>query len=202
MITIALVVGVALATLGVGFVVISALSSGPTTGSSLPVSTAAAKGSAVPTATPQPGASASVLPPTQQPSAGDHGKVRPSELEQRLVTLTNQARSQAGCGTVRVSSRLHSLARAHSTDMARHGYLGHQGSNGSTYPQRAQRAGVAHPTGEAIARGPATAEAVLQAWLSNPDGRGAVLNCNAQTVGAGVAVAQDGTIYWTEDFAA
>jgi uncharacterized protein YkwD len=59
-----------------------------------------------------------------------------SALEQDVLANVNQLRRQHGLGPLRLSSKLNSAARAHSSEMARRGYFSHDSANGSSFDKR------------------------------------------------------------------
>jgi uncharacterized protein YkwD len=194
----ALTAGV-LVLVGIGFAVLSPLLAGRPKAEALPA-TSAEPGQPVPAGAPSAGAAGaspsllSSLPPVTKPPTA-----KPGDLEDRLVSLVNRARSDAGCQSVKDDGHLHNSARTHSEDMARKGYVGRTGSDGSSFGDRIRRAGYRDPLGEAVGRGYQTAQAALDAWLAAPDQRAPLLDCGAKAIGVGVAFAKDGTVYWTAD---
>jgi len=197
---VALVVAGALAIIGLSFAVIAPLASGSPHAETLPPGTtitgSGATGSAGPSTQP------STNPTSKAPSAAPSTTVRfrADDLENELVRLTNNTRQQAGCPDVRNNARLHSVARAHSTDMAKNNLFSSTGSDGSSYTDRAKKAGYKDPLGENIAHGPTTAAEVLQVWLTNSTSRKRIVDCSATNIGVGVARGTDGSYYWTQDF--
>jgi uncharacterized protein YkwD len=183
--------------IGVGFAVLSPLLAGSPKTEALPVTTAG-PGDRVP-ATAAPSASASPSLLRSLPPATGRPTAKPGDLEDQLVSLVNRARSDAGCQSVKDDGHLHNSARGHSEDMAKKGYVGRTGSDGSNFADRIRRAGYRDPLGEAVGRGYPTAQATLDAWLAAPDQRGPLLDCGAKAIGVGVAYAKDGTAYWTAD---
>jgi uncharacterized protein YkwD len=121
-------------------------------------------------------------------------------LEAKVITLTNDARVKAGCGTLRTEAKLTNAARAHSTDMATRNYFSHTGLNGSTFVARSTAAGYTTPVGENIAWGYKTAESVMTGWMNSAGHKANILNCKAKAVGVGIAYKADGTPYWTQVF--
>lgn len=117
-----------------------------------------------------------------------------------MVAAINQARGQAGCQPVTDDGHLHNSARSHSDDMARKGYVGRTGSDGSSFSDRIRKAGYRDPLAEDVGRGYQTAQQALDAWMATPDMRSAIVNCAAKAVGVGVSFAKDGAVYWTADF--
>lgn len=121
-------------------------------------------------------------------------------LEARVIELVNVERLQAGCGRVRPDEKLRDAARAHSADMARHDRLDHTGSDGSSFVQRAERAGYQGAMGENIAMGYRTPRDVMDAWMKSKGHRDNILNCGAKAVGMGLERTRGGTPYWTQVF--
>jgi uncharacterized protein YkwD len=147
--------------------------------------------------------------PFLTPPAQDAAAVR-----RGVLVLTNAARAQGrDCGRrffppappLALSPALIRAARAHSRDMAAHGFLGHGGSDGSNPGQRVTRAGYRwSQVGENIASGIGTARAVVAGWLSSPPHCANIMTAGFRQVGVAFAVnpASGPVIYWTEDFGA
>lgn len=89
----------------------------------------------------------------------------------------NTFRTAAGLPPLARSAALDAAARAHATDMARNGFFGHRGSNGSTHGERIRAAGVT-PCGAAenIAEGPFTPAGVMAGWMESQGHRRNILN--------------------------
>ncbi|MDL4821639.1 CAP domain-containing protein [Actinomadura opuntiae] len=119
--------------------------------------------------------------------------------ENAVVALTNAERAKAGCDALRVDRRLVAAARAHSADMAAHDYFDHDSPNGDSPWARMREAGYAGPGAENIARGYATAAAVVEGWMTSPGHRANILNCGLRAIGVGMAAGPDGPL-WTQDF--
>jgi uncharacterized protein YkwD len=131
-----------------------------------------------------------------------------------VLALTNRARARARtCGTRRfppappltLSAALTRAARAHSQDMAAHGFFSHAGSHGSSPGQRVMRAGYRwRLVGENIASGVQTPRAAVDGWLASPHHCANIMTAGFRELGVAFAVntANDQVIYWTEDFGA
>jgi uncharacterized protein YkwD len=188
----------ALCAMGLVFALLPLLRADPRA-DALPVTAAASGGSApagaITSASPTPSLLRSLPPVT-----GGKPTSRPADLEDQLVSLTNQARSQAGCHPVKNDSHLHSAARTHSNDMAKKGFLSQTGSDGSSFADRIRKAGYHQPLSENVGQGYQTAQQAIAAWQANARDRANLLNCAATAVGVGVTVAKSGVAYWTEDF--
>jgi uncharacterized protein YkwD len=119
-----------------------------------------------------------------------------------VLTAVNAQRSTAHCPVLRLNKDLQVAAQAHSADMATNGYFDHIGTDGSDPGTRMRRAGYDPRYGwaENIAWGYTSVQAVMDGWLGSPKHRANILNCALHSTGIGVARANTGAIYWTEDF--
>jgi uncharacterized protein YkwD len=122
--------------------------------------------------------------------------------ETEVVTLTNRQRTAAGCGALRIDSRLVAAARKHSADMIKANLFSHTGSDGSNFVAREIAAGYPKngPSAENIAYGYRTPQAVVTGWMNSAGHRENILNCGSVAVGVGLVVKANGTAYWTQDF--
>jgi uncharacterized protein YkwD len=140
-------------------------------------------------------------------------RIRDAAAVSRLVVaLTNQARARARtCGwryfppapPLSLAPPLTRAARAHSQDMAAHGFFSHTGSDGSTPGQRVTRAGYRWSmVGENIASGVATPHEVVAGWLASPHHCANIMTAGFRQMGVAFAVdrANPRVIAWTEDF--
>ncbi|MDT0568354.1 CAP domain-containing protein [Streptomyces sp. DSM 3412] len=150
-------------------------------------------------------------PSEKPPKAQEKGKEKekdttsPADLssatqaEAAVLLLVNEERAKAGCQPVAANSDLAKLAEAFSEDMALRGFFDHTDPDGSDPWDRAAALGITGLGGENIARGQATAEAVMEAWMNSPGHRANILNCDFKTLGVGVHLG-DGGPWWTQDF--
>jgi len=84
--------------------------------------------------------------------------------------------------------------------MARTGNFTHVWKNGSTFVARSHAAGYQQPSGENIAWGYRTSQEVIDAWMASPGHRENILNCDAHSIGTGVAYGDNGLPYYTQVF--
>ncbi len=120
-----------------------------------------------------------------------------------MLTLVNQQRAKAGCPALTRDSRLATAARAHSADMAAHGYFDHTTPSGVSAAQRITNAGYRWSSmGENIAEGQRTPADVMAAWMNSAGHRANILNCGYRNIGVGLAYDSHHTPFWTQDFAA
>ncbi|POX39854.1 SCP-like extracellular, partial [Streptomyces sp. Ru73] len=117
----------------------------------------------------------------------------------RVIGLVNEERAKAGCAPVTADSGLTGLAQDFSEDMARRDFFAHTDPDGATPWDRAKTAGITGLGGENIARGQATPEAVMDAWMKSPGHRANILNCEYRTLGVGLHQSPGGP-WWTQDF--
>ncbi|WP_320773652.1 CAP domain-containing protein [Streptomyces sp. CRN 30] len=122
-----------------------------------------------------------------------------TQIAAQVLALVNEERATAGCSPVSANSALAQLASAFSKDMASRGFFDHTDPDGNSPWDRAGALGITGLGGENIARGQATAEAVMEAWMNSPGHRANILNCDFTTLGVGVHLGEGGP-WWTQDF--
>ncbi len=224
-------VGLGLATNGDYFNIFS------DSGSSLPGQTAKqgaasqVAGSVTPMAPPSPpvttGAAADTQNPEQPaPSAAnvDRTEISIAGLEQEVHELINQARLQNGLKPLGWDSKLNSIARAHSSDMALRNYFNHVSPEGFSVADRYMQGGFAMTTGcgENIFMSPEAkadyfqngvlvkteyyeqselADLIVQGWMNSPGHRQNILSLDWTVQAIGIAISTDEKVYITENFA-
>ncbi|WP_086748232.1 CAP domain-containing protein [Streptomyces europaeiscabiei] len=122
-----------------------------------------------------------------------------TQAEAAVLLLVNEERAKAGCSPVAADSDLAKLAETFSEDMALRSFFDHTNPDGEDPWDRAAALGITGLGGENIARGQATAEAVMEAWMNSPGHKANILNCDFKTLGVGVHLG-DGGPWWTQDF--
>jgi uncharacterized protein YkwD len=118
----------------------------------------------------------------------------------KVVRLVNVARAGAGCAALHVDSRLTTAAQLHSQDMAKRNYFSHTSLDGRSPWDRMRAQGYAYGSGENIAAGYTTPEAVMKGWMNSSGHRANILNCSSKAIGVGVGKGGSYGIYWTQDF--
>lgn len=133
-------------------------------------------------------------------------------VSRAILKLTNDARSQPrNCGgtrfaaapPLRPSPLLERAAAVHARDMAQHGSLQHEGSDGSAPADRVSRAGYRwRSVGENIASGQTTPQEVVRQWVVSPPHCANLMSARFTEMGVGYAVNKDGAegIYWAQVF--
>jgi hypothetical protein len=118
-----------------------------------------------------------------------------------MLNSINSVRRSAGQPPLRTNNRLHNAAQRHSEDMARHQFMSHTGSDGSTMGQRITATGYSFSrAGENVAMGQRDVSGVMNSWVNSP---GHYNNLIGQFVEVGLGLARDsnGRNYWTQKFA-
>ncbi|TJZ42221.1 sigma-70 family RNA polymerase sigma factor [Streptomyces piniterrae] len=154
------------------------------------------------TPTPTPSRTATTPPPSPSTPPAATPSATPPDLEEQATALVNARRARAGCGPLRIDPRLHTAAQRHSADMAARGYYAHDAPDGTGPDERITAAGYPWSSwGENLDRGPVTAAAVVDDWMSDAMHRGNLLNCQYTAVGIGIVHGAGGP-WWTQDLAA
>ncbi len=131
---------------------------------------------------------------------------------QQVLALVNAARSSARrCGSERfvathplqLNSTLNKAALLHAEDMAKHGRMEHEGSDGSTPAQRVTRQGYRWiAVGENVAAGAGTAAEVVAGWLDSPGHCANIMSPQFAEMGLAFAVnmRDEQAVYWAQSF--
>lgn len=122
-------------------------------------------------------------------------------LIEEVLNIVNSERGQVNLLPLRLHSQLNAAAQAHSNDMARHNFLSHTGSDGSSPFDRIKQYGYNFRwAGENIASGYSSPRDVMQGWMSSSGHRANILNPNFRDIGIGYA--RGNQPYWTQTFGA
>jgi uncharacterized protein YkwD len=124
--------------------------------------------------------------------------------EAAFLTLINTYRLANGLQPLALGQSLTAGADVHSQDMAANNFLGHTGSNGSTFSQRLADAGYSNPNtaGENVFAGDPTAAGAFAWWQNSPPHNAGMLNPDAVAIGIARAHNPNSTFqwYWTTTF--
>lgn len=106
---------------------------------------------------------------------------------ERIVALTNQARSQAGLPPLILDPHLERLAQAHARDMALRDYFAHENPDGLDSYERlsALNPPSYNEAGENTARGQESPDELVSQWLGSPKHRENMLNPAHTHIGVG-----------------
>jgi uncharacterized protein YkwD len=111
-----------------------------------------------------------------------------SSLEARMLARVNAVRATNGLPRLRIDPRLTRAARMQAEDMAKHGFLSHQGSNGSTLGERARATGYRfRSVAENLAAGSVAPERVVADWERSAGHRRNLLSPGFDDAGIGHA---------------
>jgi uncharacterized protein YkwD len=122
--------------------------------------------------------------------------------ENEVIRLVNAERDKAGCGSVRLDSRLRTAIRLHVRELGSHGdlYISHVSDDGRTFTDRARAQGYDDAGGENVARGQRDAADVMNSWMNSAGHRANILNCGFKAIGVGATKGVDGTLVWGQLF--
>ncbi len=131
--------------------------------------------------------------------------VNTKELERVAFELLNQRRQENGLQTLVWNEQVAAVARTHSQNMAEFKFFGHRGMDRKLVSDRADQMQVGRwrAIGENIAYNRGYKDPVEKAvdnWLNSQSHRHNLLNSEWQESAVGVAVADDGSYYFTQVF--
>ena len=105
-----------------------------------------------------------------------------------VLRLVNAARAEEDRPPLAWDASLALAAQAHAEDMVAQGYFSHTSQDGRSFVERVRETDYAgSPTGENIAAGYPTAEAVVQGWMNSPGHRANILSGRSTALGVGRA---------------
>ena len=115
-----------------------------------------------------------------------------------VVTLINQERTAQGLKPLKAVPVLNQTAEIRSQELVT--VFSHTRPDGRSYSTVLDDAGISwRTTGENIAYGYSSPEAVMKGWMNSSGHRANILNADFDSVGVGV-VSQNGVLYWTQIF--
>jgi len=122
--------------------------------------------------------------------------------EDEVIRLVNIERDKAGCGSVKLDTRLRTAIRLHVQEVGEHDfpYLSHVSDDGRDFVARARAQGYDAAGGENIARGQRDAAEVMDSWMHSDGHRANILNCSFKAIGVGRIKAEDDTLVWGQLF--
>ena len=124
-----------------------------------------------------------------------------TSMAQQVLNITNSQRARVGASPLRLQSQLIAAAQAHSNDMARHLFMSHTGSNGSSMADRIRRHGYRGGwLAENVAMGQSSSQDVMRAWMNSSGHRKNILRRNYRYMGIAYARGRNNRLYWTQTF--
>lgn len=216
------VAGVVAVAVAVGVVAGLTLSGGPGDGGE-------ATPTAAPDTTPTSTAVLTTVPstatpaPSSTPTGTPEPAVSPPAVEYQVYQRVNYLRTSRGHDRLALNGSLREVARYHSEEMARGGYVGHEGPDGETLDERLARFGVGcESSSETVGRVPfgvpvqaddgttvtydtteEVARAIVARWMDQANPRSEILRreWTAVAVGVHTAEGEEGTVvYATQNF--
>lgn len=144
--------------------------------------------------------------PAKEPAVAE--AVRPprgNDIELRAFEMMNARRLLVGLRPLVWSDDLAELARLHSRNMASGKFFSHKDLDGWYVDDRAARLGIFNwiAIGENIAylKGfPDPAVTAVEKWMNSPSHKQNILNQRWSQTAIGIAVSEDGAIYFTQVF--
>jgi uncharacterized protein YkwD len=134
----------------------------------------------------------------------DEAAADPEALERDVLDQVNREREQEGLAPLVPVPALTLLARGHSRDMAARTYFSHSSPEGLTVSQRAERLALDfRRIAENISRSWGVqdpARTAVYGWMTSPGHRENILNAHYIETGVGVALGEDGFLYFTQVF--
>ena len=126
-------------------------------------------------------------------------------IERTVFELVNQKRAENGLSTLTWSDQLETIARAHSQNMADFSFFSHRGLDNKMVSDRADASGVRKwsAIGENIAYNRGYHDPLAKAvdlWLNSPSHRHNMMDGGWKEAAVGIAVAADGSYYFTQVF--
>lgn len=123
-----------------------------------------------------------------------------TDFEQEVIRLVNEIRAQNGLTALTYNWQLGRVARYKSQDMKDNRYFAHNSPVYGTPFQMIRNFGISfRSAGENIAKGYATPQGVVNAWMNSSGHRANILNAGYTHIGVGYV--SDGN-YWTQMFIA
>ena len=131
--------------------------------------------------------------------------VNVASVERIAFQMINQKRVENGLKPLMWSDDLERIARIHSRNMADFKFFSHRGLDGRMVSDRADCLGVSNwrSIGENIAFNRGYKDPIdkaVELWLDSPSHRHNLMDANWKESAIGVAVAEDGSYYFTQIF--
>ena len=121
-----------------------------------------------------------------------------TDFEKQVVTLVNEIRAEKGLQPLTYHWELSRVARIKSQDMKDNRYFAHNSPVYGSPAAMIRNFGISYRSaGENIAKGYATPQAVVNAWMNSSGHRANILSANYTHIGVGYV---SGGNYWTQMF--
>ncbi|MEH7384898.1 CAP domain-containing protein [Bacillus sp. JJ1521] len=137
-------------------------------------------------------------PATQQPAPAPAPTAGVSNFERQVIDLTNAQRKKNGLPALQSDAALGKVAKTKANDMQQKNYFSHTSPTYGSPFDMMRDMGVSYKTaGENIAKGQASPEAVVNAWMNSEGHRKNILNPNFTHIGVGHQASGN---YWSQMF--
>jgi len=128
----------------------------------------------------------------------------PRPIETAIVGAVNRARAEQGLPALVETPELSALARSHSEDMLRRNFVAHVNPDGDDVRERVTKAEIRFvKVGENVHMNRGAKDPVAYAveqWMASEGHRQTILDLSYSHTGAGVAIGEDGSLYFTQLF--
>lgn len=137
------------------------------------------------------------VPDAEAPDSSEDS-VQDTSFAAQVVKLVNEERKKAGLSELTVDLKVQSAANVRAKEIV--SSFSHTRPDGRQFSTALTEAGASfRGSGENIAWGQKTPEAVMQAWMNSSGHRANILNARYTSIGVGYYVV-NGTPYWTQLF--
>ena len=128
-----------------------------------------------------------------------------ASAERQAFDMVNEKRIETGLGPLAWNDEVAAVARLHSQNMAEFNFFGHRGLDNKMVSDRADDQGIKkwRSIGENIAYNRGYQDAITKAvelWLASPSHYHNMMDPNWKESAIGVAIAEDGSYYFTQVF--
>lgn len=135
----------------------------------------------------------------QKPDDGNQKPGSEDAAAAQVLELVNAERAKAGAAALTLDSKATEAAQTRAQEIQRS--FSHTRPNGSSFSTALTEAGVSYTaSGENIAYGQNSAQAVMEGWMNSSGHRANILNQNFTSIGIGHAQDSNGVDYWTQLF--
>ena len=140
--------------------------------------------------------------PTEKPQPTPIPTTKPepnaNAMAQEVIRLTNIERAKVGKAPLQYNAKLQEAAMLRAKEISIK--FSHDRPDGRDGLTALGEAGVGCPSGENIAYGYGTPEAVIAGWMKSDGHRWAMLDATSTHIGVGFYKAANGRYYWVQDF--
>ena len=138
-------------------------------------------------------------PDTELPETPDQEGSQELSFARQVVQLVNEERAKNGLAPLTIHTGAEQAAAVRAKEIQTS--FSHTRPDGSGFSTALTQAGVSYTTsGENIAYGQQTPQAVMEAWMNSAGHRANILNASFRQIGVGHVRSASGVSYWTQLF--